>query len=79
MVYAKCTRIERRSLWQDLGQIADGLDGQPWGGDFNVIENLKEYSGRSEPDLVGMSEFHTALSQCALSELPVVHSSDHVR
>lgn len=41
------------------------------GGNFNVISNLQEYSGRSEPDLVGMSEFNTELSQCALSELPV--------
>lgn len=43
IVYAKCTREERRHLWDDLRNWKQIIQG-PWGvmGDFNVILEAKE-------------------------------------
>lgn len=42
MVYAKCNRVERLLLWQDLREASNTTS--PWilGGDFNVVLNLDE-------------------------------------
>ncbi|XP_027150341.1 phospholipid-transporting ATPase 2-like [Coffea eugenioides] len=44
-VYAKCSPVERRSLWADLMSILGNLVSKPWivGGDFNVIAVEDEY------------------------------------
>ncbi|XP_060182578.1 uncharacterized protein LOC132612299 [Lycium barbarum] len=49
VVYAKCTQVERRVLWENLEDIAENCN-SPWmiGGDFNVITLEEEkYGGLS--------------------------------
>ncbi|XP_060211804.1 uncharacterized protein LOC132639369 [Lycium barbarum] len=49
VVYAKCTQVERRVLWESLEDIAENCN-SPWmiGGDFNVITSEEEkYGGLS--------------------------------
>ena len=45
-IYAKCTRVGRRDLWQAIEEVKGWLSG-PWlvAGDFNVVSNTSEQSG----------------------------------
>lgn len=74
VVYAKCSRSDRISLWASLlslGQHIDSLQ-RPWlvGGDFNAISSLEEHVGRSSPDLGSMRDFSNFITDCGLLELP---------
>ena len=67
-VYAKCTRVGRRSLWQALEQVNVGND--PWmvAGDFNVISSAEERMGGAEANMTNMEEFHSAIFKCSLND-----------
>lgn len=73
-VYAKCSRVERHVLWESLVRLRASLSDRhiPWlvGGDFNVIADLSEYSGRSVPDMGAIMDFQSCISDCGLLELP---------
>lgn len=45
-VYAKCTTVERKELWESIEDTSRLIDG-PWciGGDFNVIKEAEEKLG----------------------------------
>lgn len=61
VVYAKCSRRERLSLWHDLSALP--LNNLPWmvGGDFNIIVNSFERSGGNSPDILAMEDFYSLL------------------
>ncbi|XP_071900850.1 uncharacterized protein [Coffea arabica] len=69
-VYAKCTRVARRPLWEALEGIGESMN-QPWMaiGDFNVISSANERAGGSPPNLRNMEEFNSSMFRCGLSEM----------
>lgn len=71
-VYGKCTRSERHLLWSDLRQFHTLASSSPWliAGDFNVIADLSEYSGRSSPDSASITDFQACIQDCGLLDLP---------
>ncbi|CAI9763286.1 unnamed protein product [Fraxinus pennsylvanica] len=68
-VYAKCTALERRSLWEDLESIT--VNGLPWivAGDFNIIRNDLERRGGKPRPMVAMDDFNNCIDRCGLLEL----------
>ncbi|KAL3513281.1 hypothetical protein ACH5RR_025998 [Cinchona calisaya] len=75
-IYAKCTAIRRRVLWDDLGEIAAGWNG-PWviRGGFKVIESFLEYLGRSIQNNQAMLDFAAMIFQCGLENIPIMGSA----
>lgn len=67
-VYAKCTYVERRELWQALTERH--TEDYPWVvmGDFNAIRSDSERIGGSPRPLISMSEFNECLNSCGLLE-----------
>ena len=69
-VYAKCTRRERLSLWEDISQL--GISSlEPWciGGDFNIITNAAERQGGSQPNIQAMADFGKFILEEGLLDL----------
>ena len=73
VVYAKCSRIERRKLWDSLFYLRNTISDTPWivGGNFNAISLLSEHAGRIQPDLVSIHDFADFIDRSALAELPL--------
>lgn len=69
IIYAKCTYVERRDLWDNLISFGNSLS-EPWmvGGDFNVVTKADEKLGGLQPNLRSMQEFHECISQCQLMD-----------
>ncbi|XP_042962572.1 uncharacterized protein LOC122296840 [Carya illinoinensis] len=68
-VYAKCTQVEHRKLWQSL---SNGVRGStPWLvlGDFNIIRNDLERRGGRPRQYAAMEEFNSFIDSTGLSEM----------
>ncbi|KAG6714358.1 hypothetical protein I3842_05G199000 [Carya illinoinensis] len=68
IVYAKCSYLERRALWDHLcGVSAVGI---PWVviGDFNVIRSNEERVGGNSRLRMAMDEFNCCIHSCGLIE-----------
>lgn len=61
-VYAKCSVLERRDLWQQLSSLSTSIS-LPWmvGDDFNVILDVEEKLGGNPPEVRALDDFHDAL------------------
>ncbi|XP_012846705.1 PREDICTED: uncharacterized protein LOC105966660 [Erythranthe guttata] len=69
-VYARCSRSERRVLWNSFRDIFETIGDTPWisGGDFNSIL-LESERNRSVSDRrLDMAEFGAMVSDCELSD-----------
>lgn len=75
-VYAKHSRVERRRLWEAMGELSRGIH-TPWmvAGDFNVVSQAEERVGGNPPNIRDMEEFHLALVQSGLSVVPFTGNS----
>lgn len=69
MVYAKCNRLDRLILWDELREASD--TNRPWivGGDFNVILNIDEKKGGSGVDLRAIQDFRECIIDSGISEI----------
>lgn len=69
IVYAKCTRSERRVLWEDMRNLA--TNNLPWsiGGDFNVIMNVADRDGGARPNYNAINDFATCVIDCGLNDV----------
>ena len=69
IVYAKCTRRERRDLWDQLRVVSSNT--LPWvvGGDFNIISSTTEREGGQPPDLNAMNDFNICQLDCGLLDI----------
>lgn len=69
LVYAKCTRRDRKDLWEDLKRLDQSS--LPWcvGGDYNIIVDVVERQGGADPDLHGMNDFGTWIMDCSLIDI----------
>ncbi|XP_071909739.1 uncharacterized protein [Coffea arabica] len=67
-VYAKCTRVGRRPLWNCQEGFSVGRS-EPWivAGDFNVVASTEECRGGRSANVTNMEEFNTAMFTCGLS------------
>ncbi|XP_071933163.1 uncharacterized protein [Coffea arabica] len=67
-IYAKCTRVGRRPLWQSMENVGMGMD-TPWlaAGDFNVVSSADERVGGSPANVTNMEEFNSSMFSCGLS------------
>ncbi|KAI3474488.1 hypothetical protein Pfo_029398 [Paulownia fortunei] len=70
-IYAKCDIVGRRELWDQLRNIADSADSQPWliGGDFNTILHLQERTRNKEHRLTSLNEFGDMILDCGLIDV----------
>ncbi|KAL1533958.1 hypothetical protein AAHA92_33765 [Salvia divinorum] len=68
IVYAKCTRGGRYSLWNKLRDISLLTDGMPWlvGGDFNTFLTEEERQGGTAERHGEMMDFADAIADCQL-------------
>ncbi|KAL1565667.1 hypothetical protein AAHA92_01366 [Salvia divinorum] len=68
IVYAKCTRGGRYSLWTKLRDISLLTDGLPWlvGGDFNTFLTEEERQGGTAERHGEMMDFADAIADCQL-------------
>lgn len=59
VIYAKCTRSERKVLWNNLCMISPSIS-VPWilGGDLNVISNAMEKAGGNYLDIGAIADFN---------------------
>lgn len=69
-VYAKCTRMERRELWDSFKSLAESVGDAPWlaGGDFNCILHESERIGGLSDRRLDMEEFGDMVSDCGLTD-----------
>ncbi|XP_058108842.1 uncharacterized protein LOC131251865 [Magnolia sinica] len=67
IVYAKCSKILRRKLWEDLVTISRNGTGL-WvvGGDFNAVAAAEERRGNGSADMDSMANFAEAIQQANL-------------
>ncbi|XP_058068824.1 uncharacterized protein LOC131218159 [Magnolia sinica] len=70
IVYAKCSRILRRSLWSNLISISNSIAG-PWAvaGDFNALANSTERFERRRQPNTGDDEFAEAINDAGLLDV----------
>ena len=69
VIYAKCSWVERRYLWQELNSNHVGVDPCLFVGDFNIIRNDSERRrGRPRP-IVAMDDFNDWIHQRGLMEM----------
>ncbi|KAF5458524.1 hypothetical protein F2P56_022547 [Juglans regia] len=68
-VYAKCTQLESRGLWEEHGNIQ--VNESPWlvVGDINAIRSDSERLGGNPRSLLAMSEFNGCVDICGLVEM----------
>ncbi|XP_040990989.1 uncharacterized protein LOC121238224 [Juglans microcarpa x Juglans regia] len=68
-VYAKCSQIERRGLWEELENVQ--VNESPWlvVGDFNAIRSDAERIGGNPRSLLAMTEFNGCVDTCGLVEM----------
>lgn len=69
VVYAKCSKIKRRLLWEDLVDISYIVD--PWlvRGDFNIIRKTEKRLGGNPMDFIAAGEFNDCIADNGLLEL----------
>ncbi|PKU72525.1 hypothetical protein MA16_Dca008580 [Dendrobium catenatum] len=69
-VYASCTRMGRKILWDQLYSFATTINA-PWmvGGDFNSITNSSERIGGKPPNFLAMEDFNDMISNCNLHDI----------
>ncbi|KAK6146624.1 hypothetical protein DH2020_020493 [Rehmannia glutinosa] len=70
-VYAKCTRVERRDLWDELRAVATLFDHKPWivGGDFNCFLAEEERIRSNTNRHLDMEEFGQMASDSGLIDI----------
>ncbi|KAF5450314.1 hypothetical protein F2P56_030677 [Juglans regia] len=68
-VYAKCTQLDRRELWEQL--VGCRATEDPWivMGDFNIIREDRERVGGCPRAAQAMDDFNLCIDQCGLVEL----------
>ena len=68
VIYAKCTRVERKVLWDDLRKL--NTSGIPWmvGGDFNIIASVNEREGGAAPNFNAINDFGACILDCGLND-----------
>ena len=68
-IYAKCNRLERQLLWEELN--SDRMGGEPcfFAGDFNVIRSDIERCGGRPRNRVAIDEFNRWIHQGGLLEM----------
>ncbi|XP_035547392.1 uncharacterized protein LOC108979366 [Juglans regia] len=68
-IYAKCNRLERQMLWEELN--SDRMGGEPclFAGDFNVIRSNIERCGGRPRNRVAIDEFNRWIHQGGLLEM----------
>lgn len=73
-VYAKCSNIERRVLWNNLIAIFHSVE--PWliRGDFNIIRKTDASLGGRSMDFAAAGEFNDCIANCGLLELGFIGS-----
>ncbi|XP_071906033.1 uncharacterized protein [Coffea arabica] len=66
-VYAKCTRIGRRRLWEELEHFSTSIS-FPWiaVGDYNVVSCAEERVGGSSLNIRDLEEFNSAVTRSGL-------------
>lgn len=69
MIYAKCTRVDRHILWDELSAQSVGLDPCIFVGDFNIIRNDSERRGGRPRPLGAMEDFNNWIQQGGLIEM----------
>lgn len=69
VVYAKCNRRERKSLWETLCRLSN--QSLPWciRGDFNAIVDASERIGGSHPDQHSMQDFRDSIMDFDLVDI----------
>ncbi|KAG5631132.1 hypothetical protein H5410_002849 [Solanum commersonii] len=69
-IYARCTAMERRELWENLEIIAEN-NNLSWlvGGDFNVIMNEEEKLGGFPFTQVESLDFAQCVNNCTITKL----------
>ncbi|XP_042939346.1 uncharacterized protein LOC122274369 [Carya illinoinensis] len=67
-VYAKCSYLDRRRLWEDLSLLSTGIT--PWiiMGDFNIIRNNDERIGGRPRPTIAMREFNDFIDAVGMIE-----------
>ncbi|XP_071939022.1 uncharacterized protein [Coffea arabica] len=71
-IYAKCTRVGRRPLWEAMESVASSVShNQPWvaAGDFNVIASAAEREGGAPANVRNIEEFNASMFKCGLSTI----------
>ncbi|KAK6128178.1 hypothetical protein DH2020_038080 [Rehmannia glutinosa] len=70
-VYAKSTRIERRTLWDELRAVSNLFDHKPWlvGGYFNCFLTEDERIGSNTDRHLDMEEFGQMVSDSGLIDI----------
>ncbi|KAK6163751.1 hypothetical protein DH2020_000615 [Rehmannia glutinosa] len=70
-VYAKSTRIERRTLWDELRAASNLFDHKPWlvGGDLNCFLTEDERIGSNTDSHLDMEEFGQMVSDSGLIDI----------
>ncbi|XP_058104830.1 uncharacterized protein LOC131248529 [Magnolia sinica] len=80
IVYVSCSRIHRRTLWEDMAQLFRSVQG-PWalGGDFNVIIDTTERCSKRSFDSGSSQEFGQAINNAASMQVHHLphHNSNH--
>ncbi|XP_059284863.1 uncharacterized protein LOC132038161 [Lycium ferocissimum] len=69
-VYAKCDKVERLELWDNMYNLASTIE-LPWmvGGDFNVIISKDEKLGILPVTLVECEDFAFCVNSCGLFDI----------
>ncbi|KAK6142011.1 hypothetical protein DH2020_016192 [Rehmannia glutinosa] len=67
-VYAKCNRVARYDLWDNLREIAISMEGLPWlvSGDFNIFLHDHERVGGTSDRSDEMLDFAYMIADCEL-------------
>ncbi|KAK6118331.1 hypothetical protein DH2020_047902 [Rehmannia glutinosa] len=78
-IYAKCSTVDRRPLWDSLITLADNYQNIPWlvGGDFNCFLSEDERSGSDTNRRLDMEEFNAAVVVCSLIDLGCSGATHH--
>lgn len=74
-IYGKCSKVERRDLWQCLENIA--LNSKAWiiGGDFNIVRTANVRLGGNNIDFSAVQEFNDFIFKCGLADFNCVGSA----
>ncbi|XP_040994354.1 uncharacterized protein LOC121240898 [Juglans microcarpa x Juglans regia] len=68
-VYAKCNRIERQLLWEELNSDRIGVEPCLFAGDFNIIRSDVERCGSRSRTRAAMDDFNRWIHQGGLMEM----------
>lgn len=71
VVYAKCTKEERRDLWYQMIEVSNDMEGMPHIviGDFNVVTTQDEKVRGNDVDYNAVGDFNQAIEGSGLREL----------